>query len=352
MLERGPVVARLWHSEQVPLQLDAPDSDLAVALRAALVGASVGLSYFEHVASLDQDQKADGSIVTEVDLAVETEVRSVLATDSFIGEETGSAGRSNRRWILDGIDGTLVFVLGDDRWQSLIALEVDGVVQLGIAIVPSQSGVWFAQRGCGAFRQAFDSAGLVGEATMLRTSGRTELDGFSVGFLPPLHMVPREAFAEFAPLLDRTLARDWSAHAALLVACGELDAAAQVGGKIWDYAPLGLIVEEAKGAFSAIDGSGHPNGIRLSKAYCYESDVSCSQLREARLTQGRFAKADFDEADLRAASCFKADLRHASLRGATLRGASLCQAKLRGSDLTGADLRDADLRLADLREAF
>lgn len=252
----------LCDSDQVTHRLDDPDSDLAVALRAALAGATVGLSYFDHVASLDQDRKADGSIVTEADLAVETAVRDVLTTarptDAFIGEETGVAGRSSRRWILDGIDGTLVFVLGDDRWQSLIALEVDGVVQVGVAIVPSQSEVWFAQRGEGAFRQSFDETGLVGEATRLSTSARTELDGSSAGFLPPPHMVPRETFAEIAPLLDRTSPTEWSAHAALLVASGELDAAGQVGGKVWDYAPLGLIVEEANGAFSAANGSGHP----------------------------------------------------------------------------------------------
>ncbi len=249
-------------SDRVPCPLDDLDSDLAVALRAALAGASVGLSFFEHVASLDQGQKADGSIVTEADLAVENEVRDVLATarptDAFIGEETGSSGRSGRRWILDGIDGTLVFVLGDDRWQSLIALEVDGVVQVGVAIVPSQAEVWFAQRGHGAFRQSFDDVGLVGEASRLSTSGCTELDGCSAGFLPPLHMVPRETFAEIAPLLDRTHTADWSAHAALLVASGELDAAGQIGGKVWDYAPLGLIVQEANGAFSAANGGSHP----------------------------------------------------------------------------------------------
>ncbi|MFN3256333.1 MAG: inositol monophosphatase family protein [Ilumatobacter sp.] len=235
---------------------------MALAIRAALAGASIGLSYFDRVGALDQDQKADGSIVTEADLAVEREVRRVIATarpsDAFIGEETGVAGSSNRRWILDGIDGTLVFVLGDDRWQSLIALEIDGLVEVGVAIVPSQAEVWFAQRGAGAFRQSFDSSGLIGEAKQLRTSGRTSLNGCEAGYLPPLHMVPRGVFAEVAPLLDRTAPSDWSAHAALLVASGDLDAAIQVGGKLWDYAPLGLIVTETAGAFSGADGTTHP----------------------------------------------------------------------------------------------
>jgi hypothetical protein len=58
-------------------------------------------------------------VVTEADLAVKEEVRRVLPAgrpeDAFLGEEAGESGRGRRRWILDGIDGTLVFVRGDER---------------------------------------------------------------------------------------------------------------------------------------------------------------------------------------------------------------------------------------------
>jgi histidinol-phosphatase len=94
----------------VTLHLVDTDDGVALAIEVALAGAATGLVYFDRVAALDQREKADGSTVTEADLAVESEVRRVIAiarpSDAFIGEETGVAGLSYRRWILDGIDDT------------------------------------------------------------------------------------------------------------------------------------------------------------------------------------------------------------------------------------------------------
>jgi len=55
-----------------------PSEDLDLALTAALAGADIGLAYFNRAGSLAQDQKDDGSLVTEAEVAVETEVRRVL----------------------------------------------------------------------------------------------------------------------------------------------------------------------------------------------------------------------------------------------------------------------------------
>jgi histidinol-phosphatase len=71
-------------------------------------------------------------------------------------------------------------------------------------------------------------------------------------------MIPVKYRAQVDRLTDKTVVADWSAHAALLVASGELDLAVQVGGKVWDYAPLSLIVEEAGGSFSGDRGQSHP----------------------------------------------------------------------------------------------
>jgi histidinol-phosphatase len=57
-----------------------------------------------------------------------------------------------------------------------------------------------------------------------------------------------------APLSAMTSTAPWSTHAALLVACGQLDLAVQARGQVWDYAATSLIVEEAGGRFSGLDG--------------------------------------------------------------------------------------------------
>jgi histidinol-phosphatase len=124
--------------------------DLELAQRAALAGARLGRSYFARVRALPQELKADGSVVAEADRAVEHEVRRVLMEarpgDAFLGEETGEHGRGRRRWILDGIDGTAVFVTGDRRRQTLIALEEDGEITVGVAVLPARSQMWWARR--------------------------------------------------------------------------------------------------------------------------------------------------------------------------------------------------------------
>ncbi|WP_433534585.1 inositol monophosphatase family protein [Micromonospora sp. CA-249363] len=135
------------------------ENDLLLAHRAALAGAAVGLKYFATLAQLPRELKSDGSVVTEADRAVEAAIRKVLADarpdDAVLGEEEGQSGRGSRRWIVDPIDGTALFIAGDDRWLVLVALEEAGEVVVGVAAVPAQGSIWWAQRGGGAFRADF-----------------------------------------------------------------------------------------------------------------------------------------------------------------------------------------------------
>jgi len=237
-------------------------ADLDVAMSAARRAAEVGLSYFERLRTLAATRKLDGSLVTEADVAVESAVKECLAAtrpdDAFLGEETGASGSGPRRWILDGIDGTAVFVFGDDRWQSLIALEVDGVVQLGVAVVPAQGDVWWAVRGQGAHVGALDGQGL--GARQSWTRGDRCLAGAEAGLLPPLELLTSAQRAEFGRLPEQVALRPWRCHAALLVAAGELDVAAQVGGHVWDCASLSILVEEAGGRVAGVMAAAHPLG--------------------------------------------------------------------------------------------
>jgi histidinol-phosphatase len=235
--------------------------DLALAQRAALRGAAVGLGYWDRVRTLAQELKPDGSIVTEADVAVESEVRRALAAarpgDAFVGEETGEAGSGSRRWVLDGIDGTAVFVVGDDRWQSLVALEEEGEVVVGVAVVPAQGRLWWAARGLGAFVGEIAGAEIVG-ARRLAVRQSPELAASALGVVPMVESLPAPHLGAIERLRASVEPRPWPTHAALLVAAGELDLAVQVGGSIWDYAPLALIVAEAGGLFSRIAGQPEP----------------------------------------------------------------------------------------------
>jgi histidinol-phosphatase len=237
------------------------DDDLQLALRAARAGAAVGLRHFRALAPLARESKADGSVVTAADRAVEATVREVLAAarpcDAVLGEEGGQTGDGDRRWIVDPIDGTAQFVTGDDRWLVLVALQQEGETVVGVAAVPAQDTVWWAQRGRGAWRATLAGAGKVRIRTA-RDRGES-LTGSRLGVVPVDEQVRPAERDMIAGLTAVTTVTAWPTHAALLVAAGELDLAVQTRGELWDFASTALIVEEAGGRYSGLlDGRRQP----------------------------------------------------------------------------------------------
>jgi histidinol-phosphatase len=228
------------------------DSDLDLARRAAAAGASVGLRYFAALADLPRELKSDGSIVTEADRAVEAAIREVLAearpADAVLGEEGGATGDGRRRWIIDPIDGTALFVAGDDRWLVLIALEADGEVVTAVAMHPAQDRVFWAQRGEGAFEATLDGPG---ERIAVSADRPDALTGSRLAVIPTDPAVA-------PPLLAVVPEVAWPRHPALMVARGDLDLGVQTAGQIWDFAATSLIVEEAGGSYHNLAGGTRP----------------------------------------------------------------------------------------------
>src|SRR5881409_3409657 len=115
-------------------------ADLRLALSLADAADAISTPGFR--SELTIETKADLTPVTEVDRAVEAELRRRLADerpdDAILGEEQGAVGTGSRRWILDPIDGTRNYARGIPVWATLMALEEDGVVQLGIVSAPAQ----------------------------------------------------------------------------------------------------------------------------------------------------------------------------------------------------------------------
>ncbi|GAB2576346.1 histidinol-phosphatase [Paractinoplanes abujensis] len=233
------------------------ETDLQLAQRAAMTGAAVALPHFEALAELPREVKADGSVVTAADRAVESAIRDVLTaarpSDAILGEEEGQTGSAGRRWIIDPIDGTALFVAGDDRWLVLIALEEDGVVTTAVAAHPAQGSVWWATRGGGAFEGRIVGGRVVAETPVHVSAGADTVAGCRLG------VVPEDWGRELvAPLKEVTPALPWPIHPALMIARGDLDLAVQTGGQIWDFASTSLIVREAGGGYSGVNGRLEP----------------------------------------------------------------------------------------------
>ncbi len=241
-------------------QDETVETDLQLAQRAVITGAAVALPHFAALADLPREHKADGSLVTAADRAVETAIREVLGAarphDAVLGEEHGeSAGPdATRRWIVDPIDGTALFVAGDDRWLILIALEEAGEIVVAVAAHPAQGSVFWATRGGGAFEGR-----IIGGRVVAETPIRVAADGSDTPAGSRFTAVPEDWSPELvAPLTALTPALPWRVHPGLLVARGDLDVALQTGGQIWDFAATSLIVTEAGGSFSGLSGRRAP----------------------------------------------------------------------------------------------
>lgn len=234
------------------------ETDLQLAQRAALTGAAVALPHFAALAELPQELKADGSVVTAADRAVEVAIREVLADarphDAVLGEEYGeSAGPdASRRWIVDPIDGTALFVAGDDRWLILVGLKEAGEIVLGVAAHPAQGSVWWATRGGGAFEGRIIGGRVVAETRVRVSEDGADEPAASRFTALPASWKPELVARIGAPQLP------WPIHPALMVARGDLDVGLQTGGQIWDFAATSLIVTEAGGSFSGLDGRSQP----------------------------------------------------------------------------------------------
>src|SRR3712207_2548028 len=99
--------------------------------------------------------KPDLTPVTDADQSVEAGIRRTLAKarprDAVLGEEEGSSGFSQRRWVVDTIDGTKNYVRGVPVWATLIGLMVEDEVVVGVVSAPMLNRRWWATKGGGAF---------------------------------------------------------------------------------------------------------------------------------------------------------------------------------------------------------
>jgi histidinol-phosphatase len=215
-------------------------ADLDLALR--LADAADAISLPRYRTELVIETKPDLTPVTEADRAVEAEIRRMLASerpdDAILGEEGGAAGSGTRRWIVDPIDGTRNYSRGIPVWATLIALEVDGTVQIGVVAAPALHGRWWAERGSGALAN--------GEPMHVSAIGRIEEAVLSFSIETKVPPLARDAWHV------RGLGDFW-AH--MLVAEGAVDGAVDADGlSEWDLAAVQVIVEEAGGRFSDAGG--------------------------------------------------------------------------------------------------
>lgn len=207
-------------------------------------------------ADLVVSAKPDLTPVTEADRAVERALRErILAArpgHAVVGEEYGSEGDGEWRWILDPIDGTKNYVRGIPIWATCIGLQHGGEMVVGVVSAPALGRRWWAARGEGAF--ANDAPIRV---STVATVDDAHLSYDSVQGFGPFGLEERFLALARRCWRSRGLGDFWS-H--VLVAEGALDIAVEPEVSVWDVAAVQVIVEEAGGRFTNLAGEARPDG--------------------------------------------------------------------------------------------
>ena len=232
-------------------------ADLALALELADLADTITLPLFRD-STLLVHHKADRSEVTEADRGTESAIRRRLAmarpTHAVLGEEEGLVGADDSpwRWIIDPIDATSNYVRGVPIWATLIALEHDGSIVVGVVSAPALGRRWWASRGGGAFADGHPIG--VSDVTTIEDAHLAYSD---VGSF--IHHGRGEPLIELTKRCwrGRGLGDFWM-H--VLVAEGGFDVAVEPIVSLWDLAAVQIIVEEAGGRFTNLAGEARADG--------------------------------------------------------------------------------------------
>jgi histidinol-phosphatase len=257
-----------------------PSTDFTDDLRLAHVLADDADSITEsrfRALDLHVMSKPDLTPVTDADQAVEESIRRTLSRvrsrDAVTGEEQGSTGHSQRRWVIDPIDGTKNFVRGVPVWATLISLVVDDEVVLGVVSAPLLQRRWWASTGNGAW-----TGRSLLKATRCQVSDVRRLEDASLSYASLSGWDERDRLDDFLSLMRRC----WRTRAYgdfwsyMLLAEGAVDIAAEPELEVYDMAALDVIVREAGGRFTSLDGTEGPFGgnALASNGHLHEAALS------------------------------------------------------------------------------
>ncbi|MFB3853713.1 MAG: inositol monophosphatase family protein [Vicinamibacterales bacterium] len=235
--------------------MTASPAYLATAIEAVVAAGRIQMSRFG--THIQIRHKGPIDLVTEVDLATERMLRDLIASrfpgHGVLAEELGRGwergAEPSHLWIFDPIDGTTNYAHGLPIFCSSLALSIDGRLEVGAVFDPVRDELFTAERGEGAY--------LNGRRLAVSASPRLIDSLLVTGFPYDVHASAREAVGLFGAFLERARAVRRLGSAALdlcYVAAGRFDGFWERRLNPWDMAAGALLVEEAGGTVTAMDG--------------------------------------------------------------------------------------------------
>ncbi len=223
---------------------------LNFAIETVLNAGKISLGYFQ--VGIRPEFKADDTPVTVADRKVEEFIRQEIEkkypTHEILGEEFGASSvSSDFRWIVDPIDGTKSFINGVPLYAVLLALEIEGACDVGVAYFPALNELVYAAKGSGCYLNGKRVQVRETESLSRAVVSFTDSLSFSkYGKADAWERVQKEVYYRVG----------WSdAYGHALVATGRLDVMLDPIMNPWDCAPFIPILKEAGGYFGDWQGN-------------------------------------------------------------------------------------------------
>jgi histidinol-phosphatase len=236
----------------------APETDLRAWLELGLsvcdAADEIALGWFRR--DVFTETKPDRTFVTEADRSIEQlareRIRAAHPDHGLLGEEYGEDAADARiRWYIDPIDGTHNFIRGVPLFGTLLAVEVDGELQVGVISAPALRERWYAARGQGAWSRGADGERRVHVSRIANIADSQLLYGSRRENVESGRM----------PGFDATIAASWRDRGFgdfwgyALVADGAAEAMIETGMHPWDVAAPLVLIEEAGGRVTDVTGA-------------------------------------------------------------------------------------------------
>jgi len=227
---------------------------LNVAVKAARRAGEIAIRQLRRIDEIQVHSKGINDFVTQTDRAAEAAIiatiREYYPDHAFLAEESGVRGQGDFTWIIDPLDGTTNFIHGLPIFSVSIALRISGRLSVGVVYDPNRQEVFTAIRGRGAQL----------DGRRIRVSGRRGLEGALIGTGFPYRS--HDKMPSYLAMLEQVLLNTAGVRrpgsAALDLACiaaGRLDGFWEFGLQTWDIAAGSLLIREAGGLISELEGN-------------------------------------------------------------------------------------------------
>lgn len=226
---------------------------LNIAVKAARRAGEIAIRQLRRIDEIQVHSKGINDFVTQTDRAAEETIiktiREYYPDHAFLAEESGVQGQGDFTWIIDPLDGTTNFIHGLPIFSVSIALRISGRLSIGVVYDPNRQEIFTAIRGRGAQL----------DGRRIRVSGRRGLEGALIGTGFPYRS--HDKMTSYLAMLEQVLLNTAGVRrpgsAALDLACiaaGRLDGFWEFGLETWDIAAGSLLVREAGGLISELEG--------------------------------------------------------------------------------------------------